>query len=155
MDASSIQIAMLFETSLESAVGMRSQLIFIVLWADKRWPVNIIYYLSNCCRRSSQNAMIADSHTIGEASGTPYIAGNVSVKPMGRNADLEANVYSRSLVNVVAKNRNTVECQLQIDILLLMEAYTRGERERAGRIPGFIKTVDALTKAILSQVAGV
>lgn len=95
--------------------------------------------------------LAAEVHALVLAFDMAYVIQDMLHEILGRKIEIDAYVDSKTLFDVVAKDGNTSEKRLQIDIYALRESYDKGELSRLNWIPGNINPADGLTKTILND----
>lgn len=71
----------------------------------------------------------------------------------GKNMYIEVATDSKTLFRVVPKDGTTTEQRLQIYILALKEAYSKGEFTRMTWIPSVTNPADALTMNFMGRIS--
>lgn len=146
IDMSTMRLIVISDASFANTRNLRSQLGFIILMADETGTANIIHYGSSQCKRVTRSILAAEIHALVLAYDHAYVIRHTLIEILGRNVKLEAYVDSRSVFDVIAKDGNTTEKRLQIDIYALRQSYADGELDQIGWIPGTSNPADALTK---------
>lgn len=103
------------------------------------------------CLRVSQSATSAEDYALVYGFDIAYVILDTLQRLLGRDVALEAYIDSCTLLNVVAKNGNTAEHHIQIDILALEEGYRRAELSQVGGIPWKTNDSNELAKELLSK----
>ena len=147
------KLIIISDAAFGNARGLRSQLGYLILLVDDTGAANIIHYASNRCKRVTRSVLAAEVHGLVLAFDHSFIIQDMIKEILGRTLDVEAYVDSKTLFDVVAKNSNTTEKRLQIDIFALKESYAKGELRKLTWIPGNNNPADALTKPILTATS--
>ena len=95
--------------------------------------------------------MAAEIHGLLYRFDSAYIIMLTLQEILGREIDLEGQVDSQTLFNVVAKYASTLEKRLQIDVNSIRQRQDNGELKKLGWIPGHQNNADGLTKMLISK----
>lgn len=113
---------------------------------DKELCVNIFHYASSRFHCVWRSVMAAELHEFVHAVDMEIFIKETLCELLKREIEMEAAyVASRTLFNVVMKNKSTAELQLEIYIYMLKESYQKEELKRIGWIPGKENVADVLT----------
>lgn len=134
IDVRNIRVVVLSDISIASRVGLKSQLVFVVLVAEEHCSANLVHYESRPYRRVPQSVVAAKVHALVNAIGSAYIVCKIFKKLIGRELLLRALNSISTLNNVIAEDCSTAECRLQIDLFALKERYKREKLKRFGKI---------------------
>lgn len=66
---------------------------------------------------------------------------------------MKGYIVGHTLFSVVAKDRNTAERRIQIDILASKKSYRKRDPSKIGWIPGKRNAVDAPSKEVFSEIS--
>ena len=116
---------------------------------DKHNACNIIHYASNRCKRVCRSVMAAEVHALILGFDYAYLIQNMLHEILGWTMEIEGITDSKTVFNVVAKEAQTTERRLQIDICTVKESYDKGELRRMFWEPGVSNAADPLTKPVL------
>lgn len=116
---------MLPNASFVIAVGMESQLGYVILMTDWQRRANIVHYRSSRCHRVSSSVMAAEVHARVHAFDYGNVICQALVELLRHIIEIEAFVDSCTLFNFVAKNSSTAERWPQINIFALRESHRK------------------------------
>ena len=148
IDMTTARITILSDAAFGNARGLKSQLGYLILLTDEKGTANIIHYASNKCKRVTRSVLAAELHAFVLAFDYAYVLKDMITEIIGRELDLIAYIDSKTLFDVVAKDSNTTEKRLQIDIHALRENYSNKELKSLNWIPGIMNPANSLTKAV-------
>lgn len=126
LEVSLVRVAVLSEASSANAPEVKSQLGFVVLMVCNHKRENIVHYESNRYHRVEQFLMTAEVRAFAYAFVHDYLLQEILEGLIGREISLEAFVDSSTLFDAIAKDSETAERWLQIDVFALEESYRRG-----------------------------
>ena len=150
IDLKTARLVLMTDASFANAEGMKSQLGYVIAMVDDKGRCNIIHYGSNKCRRIARSVMAAEVMALVLGYDVAFVVKDLVEEILGREIKLEVMIDSRTVFNVIAKDGQTVEKRLQIDVLALRQSYDVGELEKFSWIPGSANPADALTKPVIS-----
>ena len=153
LDLKTTKLVLMTDASFANAEGMRSQLGYLVLMVDDDDNCNIVHYGSNRCKRVARSVMAAEIQALVLGFDFAFIVKDLIEEILGREVKLEALVDSKTVFDVIARDAQTSERRLQIDVLALRQSYDRGELDRIAWIPGDKNAADPLTKYVLSKTS--
>lgn len=130
---------------------MKSQLDFVILLEDGPMKVNIFQEGFTRCRTVLRSVLATEVHALFHAFDNGFVVREALEELLGRRAELEYFVDSRTLLNVTAENSITEEPRLQIALCVPKECCRKEKMQRIGWIPYKDDTAEVLTKEILSQ----
>ena len=151
LDIPSTKLILLTDASFANAEGMKSKLGYMIAMVDKFKRCNIIHFGSNKCKRIARSVMAAEIQALVLGFDYAYVIQHLVEEIIGRTIKLEAMIDSKTVFNVVAKDGQTAEKRLQIDVLALRQSYDLGELDRIAWIPGHENPADSLTKPVLTK----
>ena len=114
---------------------------------------NIVHFGSSRCKRVCRSVMAAEVQALILGFDFAFVIRYLINDITGIHMDIEGMTDSRTTFNVVAKETQSTERRLQIDIHSLRESYDTGEMKRMSWIPGVINAADQMTKPILSELS--
>lgn len=89
---------------------------------------NIIHYASKSCKLVTHSVMAAEVHALVLAFDYAYVISDMAQQILGGRLDIEVDMDSRTMFNVVVKNGTTMDrCLQMIDKLTLHDAYSKGD----------------------------
>lgn len=118
-----------------NAVGMKSQLGFVILLADGQKRANIVHHISTRYHRVSRSVMATEVHALVRAIDIGFVVREAFEKLFGRGLEPEAFVDTRTLFNIIAKKSCTAKRRLQIEVWALTERYRKWAFQSIGWIP--------------------
>lgn len=146
LDMESVKLVLITDASFSNARKLKSQLRYVVLMMDGSENANIIHYGSSRGKRVARSILSAEIHALVLGYDQAYVVRDLVEELLGKEVSLEAYVDSRSVFEVLAKDDNTTEKWLQIDIHALRKSYSKGELDRIGWISGDSNPADEMTK---------
>lgn len=94
LHTSSTMVFVISDASVAKASGLKSQLGYVTLMADKKVSVNIVQYGSNRCHHATQTVMAGGVHALVRAVDIGMIVRNFLNELLIRSVDIEAFVES-------------------------------------------------------------
>ena len=149
LNLNTARLVLITDASFANAEGLKSQLGYLILMADKNGNCNVLHYGSNKCQRVARSVMAAEIQALTLGFDYAFIVKDLVDEILGRQLRIEAMIDSKTVFNVVAKEGKTTERRLQIDITALRQSYDLGELDRIAWIPGASNPADSLTKPVL------
>lgn len=119
LDIDSAKVVVLSDASFANAPGSKRQVGPAVLMVDDRNHVDVVHYGSSRCRKVSRSVVGVEVYALVHAFDHAYMVHKTLEELLGRQVTLEAFASSRTLFNVIAKDSETVEQRLQIDVCAL------------------------------------
>lgn len=150
IDLNTARIVLMTDASFANAKGFRTQLGYLILLADDEGRCNIIHYGSNRCKRIARSVMAAEIQALVLGFDFAFVIRDMVEELTRRSVPIEAIIDSKTMFNVIARDGQTTERRLQIDIFALRQSYDNGELRRISWIPGTANPADALTKPVLN-----
>ena len=151
LDLKTVRLVLMTDASFANAEGMKSQLGYLILMVDAAGNCNIVHYGSNRCKRVVRSVMAAEVQALVLGFDFSFVVKDLIEELLGREIKLEAMVDSKTVFDVIARDSQTAERRLQIDVLALRQSYNCGELDRLGWIPGEKNGADPLTKYALAK----
>lgn len=124
-----------------------------MLMVDKNGRCNTIHYGSSRFKRVVRSVMADEIQALVLGFDYAYIVKDLAKEIIGRKLKMEALVDSRTVFNVVAKDGQSTEKRLQIDVLALHQINDEGELNRIAWIPRSENPADSLTKPVLKDTS--
>lgn len=112
-----VRMVGLSDASFGNEVGMKSQFGFVILLTDGEKRANIVHYRSARRYRASRQVIAAEVYVLVHAFSNCYVICEVLHAFLGQHFEHEAFLDCRTLFNIFKKNSNTVEHQLQSDVV--------------------------------------
>lgn len=150
LNLETVRLVLLSDASFGNAAGLKSQLGYLIMMVDSDDNCNIVHYGSNRCKRVARSVMAAEIQALVLGFDYAFVVKDLIEEILGHHISLDALIDSRTVFNVIAKDAQTAERRLQIDVLALRQSYDAGELERIGWIPGDKNPADSLTKPVLN-----
>ena len=150
IDLQTAHLVLMTDASFANAEGKKSQLGYVIAMVDDKGRCNILHYGSNKCKRIARSVMAAEVIALVLGYDVAFVVKDLVEEILGREVKLEVMIDSRTVFNVIAKDGQTAEKRLQIDVLALRQSYDAGELEQFSWIPGSVNPADALTKPVIS-----
>lgn len=132
LDTVKMRIVVISDASFANAPGLKSQLGYVILTADKEKCANIIHYSSCGCHRDWRSDIATEVHALVHTVDKGMLIKETLIKLMNRELEMESYIDGRTLFSVITKNSSTAERHLQIDAFLLKESYQNEEWKRIG-----------------------
>lgn len=123
------------------------------MMVDDENNCNIVHFGSNKCKRIARSVMAAEVQALVLGFDYAFIVKDLIEEIIGRSIRLEALIDSKTVFNVIAKDGQTAERRLQIDVLALRQSYDIGELDRLAWIPGKDNPADPLTKPVTNTTS--
>lgn len=120
---------------------------------DKEVRANIVHYGSSRCKRVTRSVMEAEVHAFILSFDQAFVLRDQQSEMIGRDIDISAYVYSKTLFDTVAKGGTITDKRLLIDIWALREGYVNGELNRLSWLPGKENPADSLTKPVIKTTS--
>ena len=141
---------MLFtDASFANCDDLKSQIGFVLVLADKKNNANIVHFGSSRCKRVTRSVMAAEVHGLVYGFDSAFIEKNIIEELLGTSIPMDVYVDSKTLFNIVAKDGNTAEKRLKIDMWAIRESYDKKEIRNIYWIASSMNLADQLTKPIL------
>lgn len=141
-----MRLVLLTDASFANVRGMKRQLGYLVSVMNDTGRVNIIHYSSARCKIVTRSVMVSEVHLVVSGFYQAFFIPHLEEKTMNREIELHAYIESNIVFYITAKDVQTNERRLQIDISELLELYPNGELTTLGWIPGRKNPMDGLTK---------
>lgn len=125
LDLSTARLVLMTDPSCANATGIKSQLGYVLFMTDNPGHFNIIHCGSNRCNQIARSVMAAEVQTLILGFDYSYLVRDFSEKLIGRPLSLEAMINKKTVSNVVAKDGQTTEIPLKIDVLALRQSYDK------------------------------
>lgn len=138
------------DASFTNSTGLKSQLVYVLMMADKDNHCNIVHYGSNKGQRMAMSVMAAEVQAVILGFDYAFLIKTMIKEILGRTLVIEAIIDKKTVFNIIAKEGKTTEKRLQIDVLSIRESYDLGELRRTPWIPGVANLADSITKPVLS-----
>lgn len=146
LDLSKMKLVLLTDASIANTKGVKSQLRYILLMPDDHGTSNTIHYCSTRCRRVTRSVMASEIHALVLWFDRDISIRHLIQEILVRAVEVQVYVDSKTVFDVIAKDGQTNERSLQIDICALQETYANGEVTKLGWIPGESNPSESLTK---------
>lgn len=117
------QLLLLSDASFSNAKGARSQICYIIFIVDDGGRCNILHYGSNEFQLIERSVIEEYFQAIVHVFHHAYFVRDLVTELLGRTIHMEYMIYSRTVFNVVSKDRQITGKRLQIGILALMQNY--------------------------------
>lgn len=112
IDVISFQVVVISDASFANTLVLRNQLGYIVFMAYDKRRANIVHYGSSRCGRVTRSVMVAETHAVIHAVDVGMLIRDVLKKLLGQSSEMEAYVYSGTLLDALTKNSKTAERRL-------------------------------------------
>lgn len=99
----------LTEASFSNAKGLKSQLGYVLVLVDSRSRGNIVHYGSNQCKRIARSVMASEIHALVLGFYMAYAVRGLAAEILGKIIYTEAMVDSKTVLDVIARDKNTGE----------------------------------------------
>lgn len=149
LDLNSMRVVVLSNVALVSDLGLGNQLDYVLSVTNKKQNESVIHYGSSRCHRIAYSFMAAQVHEMIHAGDVGMILQNALFELLYRSSEMEAFVYSKTVLSTVTNHSRTAEKRLQTDILASKKSCKKGELKGMGWTQGKQAPVDGLTKEVL------
>lgn len=144
-------MVLLRDASFANAEGIKSQLLYVILFAGDLGACNIGHHGSNKCKRLARSAMSAKVQALILGFYFAFLIRNLAQEIMGKTRCFETMIYSNTVLNIVAKDAQKCKRRLQILVLALRHNYDERNLSHISWIPGCNHPAYYLTKTVLSE----
>lgn len=109
-------IVLYTEGSSGNARGQKRPLGVILIMVEDDMNANIVDYGSIRCHRVTRSVLESEIHAMVVGFDIAFVVQNMFKELLGTKMKIQAYVDSRSVFDVIAKQGNTVEKRLKLDI---------------------------------------
>lgn len=131
--------------SFANSRDVGSQLGFVVPIADAKGQCNILHYSSSKYKRVTRTVISAETHALVLLFDHAFVVRDMVSEMVNHDVSLEAYVHSKTFFEVLAKQGNTFEKRLQINVNGLQESNYSGDLSNVQWIPGHSNPANSLT----------
>lgn len=122
LDLSSVKIFVISDAAFGNSRVFKSQLGYVILLQDKHGTANIVHNCSNRCKGATRSVLATEPHALVLAFDQAYGLRELTTEILEKNLLIEAVIDSKTLFDVVVKDRSPTEKRLQIDIFAVKQS---------------------------------
>lgn len=147
----SVKLILLTDAPFANVKKLKSQIGFVLVLIGKYNHANMLHYGSSRCEWVTRFVMAAEIHALLYAFDNSIWIRHLFNEPTSKQLDINAKLYSKNLFNVVAKDGNTLEKSLQIDVWCLKECFAKRELNSLTWSPSIQNVADGLRKGLIKR----